>query len=51
MVRVLKSIVVDHGFETRSSQIKDYKIGICCFYVKHTSFKEKKQTLVGSESG
>jgi len=23
--------VVDRGFESRSGQTKDYKIGICCF--------------------
>ena len=31
MVSVLTSSVVDHGFEPRSGQTKDYKIGICCF--------------------
>jgi hypothetical protein len=30
--------VVDCGFETQSSQIKQYKTGICCFSTKHTSF-------------
>jgi len=25
------------GFEPRSSQSKDYKIGICCFSAKHTA--------------
>jgi hypothetical protein len=29
MVRVLTSSVIDHGFEPRSGQIKDYEIGIC----------------------
>ena len=31
MVSVLTSSAVDRGFETRSGQTKDYKIGICCF--------------------
>jgi hypothetical protein len=44
MVSVLASGAVDHGFETRLRQIKDYKVGICCI-------KEKEQRLVGSESG
>jgi hypothetical protein len=30
MVSVLASSVVDHGFEPRSSQTKDYQFGICC---------------------
>ena len=52
MVSVFSSSVVDRGFETRSGQTKDYKIGICCLSVKHVrSIKEKEQTLVGSESG
>ena len=29
MGSVLASSVVDHGFEPRSGQTKDYKIGIC----------------------
>ena len=31
MVSMLASSVVGRGFEPRSSQIKDYTIGICCF--------------------
>jgi hypothetical protein len=31
MVSVLFLSVVDRGFEPRSGQTKDYKIGICCF--------------------
>jgi hypothetical protein len=34
MVSVLTSSAVDRGFESRSSQTKDYKIGICCFSAK-----------------
>jgi hypothetical protein len=48
---MLASSVVDRGFEPRSGQTKDYKIGICCFSAKHAALiKEKEQTLVGSES-
>jgi hypothetical protein len=31
MVSVVAWSAVDHGFETRWGQTKDYKIGICCF--------------------
>ena len=31
MVSVVASSAVDRGFEPRSGQTKDYKIGICCF--------------------
>ena len=37
MVGVLASSVVDRGFEPRSGQTKDYKIGICCFSAKHAA--------------
>ena len=45
MVSVLDSIAVDRGFDPRSGQIKDYKIGICCF-----PSKRKTKDLVDSES-
>jgi len=38
------------GFESRSGQIKDYKIGISCFSCEARSIKEKEQRLVGTES-
>ena len=50
MVSVLVSSAVDHGFESRSCQTKDYKIGICCFSANHTVLRRKSR-LVGSESG
>jgi hypothetical protein len=31
IVSVLASCAVDHSFEPRSDQTKDYEIGICCF--------------------
>jgi hypothetical protein len=41
MVSVLASSVVDRGFEPRSGQTKDYKIGICCFSAKHAALRRK----------
>ena len=43
MVSMLASSVVDRRFEPRSSQTKDYKIGICCFSAKHTALKRKSK--------
>ena len=43
IVIVLASSVVDHGFEPRSGQTKDYKIGICCFSTKHTALRRKSK--------
>ena len=35
------SSAADRGFETRSGQAKDYKIGICCFSAKHAALRRK----------
>ena len=43
MVSVLVSIAVDRGFEPRSGQTKDYKIGICCFSAKHVVIRRKSK--------
>jgi hypothetical protein len=43
MVSLLVSSAVDHGFEPRSGQTKDYKIGICCFSAKHASLRRKSK--------
>jgi hypothetical protein len=43
MVSVLASSAVDRGFEPRSGQTKDYKIGICCFSYKHAAFRRKSK--------
>jgi hypothetical protein len=43
MVRVLALGAVDCGFEPRSGQTKDYKIGICCFSAKHTTLRRKSK--------
>ena len=41
-VRMLAlSVVNNRGFESQSGQIKDYKIGICCFSAEHAALKIK----------
>ena len=39
MVSLLVLSSVDHGFDTRSGQTKDFEIGICCFSAKHTAVR------------
>jgi hypothetical protein len=43
MVSMLVSSTVDRGFEPRSGQAKDYKIGICCFSTKHAALRRKSK--------
>ena len=43
MVSMLASSAVDRGFQPRSGQTKDYKIGICCFSAKHTAVRRKSK--------
>jgi hypothetical protein len=43
MVSVLVSSVVDCGFEPRSGQTKDTKIGICCFSPMHAALRRKNK--------
>jgi hypothetical protein len=50
MISVLASSAVDRGFEDRSCQTKDYKIGVCCFSAKHAALRRKSKRLVDSES-
>ena len=51
MVIVLASSVVDRGFEPRSGQIKDYKIGICCFSANHAAlWRKSKYWLAWSQN-
>ena len=45
MVSMLASSVVDRGFKPRSRQIKEYKIGICCFSAKQAASR-RQQSLV-----
>jgi hypothetical protein len=51
MVSMLTSSVVDRGFEPRSGQTNEYKIGICCFSAKHAAFRRKsKNWLAGNQN-
>jgi hypothetical protein len=43
MVSMLASSGVDHGIEPKPIQIKDYKIGVCCFSAKHTVLRSKSK--------
>ena len=43
MVSVQASSAVDHVFEPRSGQTKDYEIGICCFCAKHAALTRKSK--------
>ena len=40
---MLTSSVVYSGFEPRSGQITDYKIGICRFSAKHAALRRKSK--------
>ena len=46
MVCLFISSAIDRGFETRSGQSKDYKIGICCFSAKHAALRRKSKELL-----
>ena len=51
MVSVLASSAVDGGFELRSGNTKDYKIGIGCFSAKHAALRRKnKDWLVRNQT-
>ena len=51
LISVLALSAVDRGFEPRSGQTKDYKIGMCCFSARHAALRRKREErLVGSES-
>jgi hypothetical protein len=41
MVIMLTLSVIDRGFQHRLGQIKDYKIGICCFFAKHAALRRQ----------
>jgi predicted LPLAT superfamily acyltransferase len=43
MISGLASSEVDRGFEPRSGQTKDYKIGICYFSTKHAALRRKSK--------
>jgi hypothetical protein len=46
MVSMLASSAVNRGFEHRSGQTKDYKIGISCFSTKHAALRRKSKDLL-----
>ena len=46
MINLLASRAVDRGFEPRSGQTKDFKIGICCFSAKHAALRRKSKDWV-----
>ena len=50
MVSVFASSAVDRGFESRSDQTKDYKIGICRFSAKHTALRRKSKDWMPMQS-
>ena len=43
MASVIAFRAVDRGFEPRSGQTNDCKIGICCFSAKHAAFRRKRK--------
>ena len=43
MVSVLASDAVDRGFESRSGQTNNYKIGMSCFSAKHAALRRKSK--------
>jgi len=43
MVAVLASSAVDRGYEPRSGQTKDYKIGICRFSPKRAALRRNSK--------
>ena len=43
MVSVLASSAIDCGYEQRSCQTKEYRIGICCFSAKNAALRRKNK--------
>ena len=43
IIVIKMSNAVGRGFEPRSCQTKDYKIGICCFSTKHVALRRKSK--------
>jgi hypothetical protein len=50
MVSVLASSVVDRGFKSRSSQTRDYKIGICCLSAKQAALRRKSKDWLAQKA-
>jgi hypothetical protein len=51
MVSVLALSVVDRGFEPRSGQSKEYKIGICYFSAKLGALRRKSSDWLARNQG
>jgi hypothetical protein len=51
VVSVLALSAVDRGFEPRSGQTKDFKIGICCFFAKYAALRRKSKHRIMCPSG
>jgi len=50
IVRLLVLNAVHRGFYIWSGQVKDYKIGICCFSAKHAALsRERKDWLAQNQ--
>ena len=43
MVSVLASSAIDCGYEPRSCQTKEYRIGICCFSAENAALRRKSK--------
>jgi hypothetical protein len=51
MASVLASSPIDCGYEPRSCQTKQYKIGICCFSAKNAALRrESKDWLARNQN-
>ena len=51
MLSVLSSRVEDHGFEHRTDQTEDYKIGNCCSSTKHAALRSiRKEWLAQKQN-
>ena len=40
---------VDHEFDLRSGQAKDYQLGICCVCAKHSALRGKSKDLLARD--
>jgi hypothetical protein len=48
MVSVFASGAIDCGYEPRSCQTKEYRIGICCFSAKNAALRRKSKDWLAS---
>ena len=49
MISMLALSAVDRGFESRSGQTKDYKIGICRYSTKHAALRRRAKRLAQNQ--